>query len=239
MRPPMAGLPNSEAPLSVPLKALGSTRRPLPTLPIEWDFTPVPRSRTTATSATAALSAMVCITVEPGHRGYVSPGTCNTNWDYDTNMELAVLFAVLLGVGAFHHGLLDRMVFGVRGPRVTIAFLCLSARVVMAGGACQQAYVLVFTAFAARFHYVAAQLKRKKYPLPMFRPWATTLATLYLSFALPTTRDIFQLASWQEGGKTGAIRSCRASGTFTHVRAVPRLGCDEGADVLSMNADVQ
>ncbi|RYP82739.1 hypothetical protein DL769_001548 [Monosporascus sp. CRB-8-3] len=245
----MAGLPNSEASPSILLKTLGSTRRPLPTLPIKADFTLVPGSQTAAASATAALSAMACTTVGPGHRGYVLSGTCKTNWDYDANVELGVLssprgrcsrarpgrwpaFApratgaldqqnralaaaartlnllAPVWVGAFHHMLLggmveafvpDGWVFGARGSKVAIAFLCLGARAVVAGVACQQVYVLVFATFAARFHYVAARLKRKKYALPMFRPWATTLATLYLSLALLTARKVFRLAQLAGG----------------------------------------
>lgn len=123
----------------------------------------------------------------------------------------------------------DAKVFRVQGSRVALAFVCLSvevlllegsaaillspgnsadrrrigAKVMMAGVACQQAYMVASAVFAARFHYRAVQLKKEKYPLPMFRPWSTTLATLYLSLALMTARNVFRLVQFAGGLDVG------------------------------------
>ncbi|RYP38563.1 hypothetical protein DL767_002499 [Monosporascus sp. MG133] len=154
---------------------------------------------------------MACITAEPGHRGYVLPGTCNTNWDYDANVELAVLFGV--GFALRVVGALDpqnrALAAAARTPNLLapiwvgvvhrVLFGRIVKAVVMAGVACQHAYVLVFAAFVARFHYVTVRLKRQKYPLPMFRPWVTTLATLYLSLALLRARNVFRVAQLAGG----------------------------------------
>ncbi len=234
--------------------------------------------------------------MKPGQHGYVPADACNANWDYNMNVELAVLFTVLFGISfsihlvqaayfkkfklvwpllvglawelasfalrttgaldqqnrpraaaalvlnfpapvwinVFHYVLLGRMVtvfvpdakvFRVQGSRVALAFICLGvevlvleggaaillspgnpadrrrtgARLMMAALACQQAYTTIFAAFVARFHYGAAQLRKEKYPLPMFRPWSTTLLTLYLSIALVTARNIFRLLQFAGG----------------------------------------
>ena len=73
------------------------------------------------------------------------------------------------------------------------------ARVALAGLACQQAYVVIFSVFVARFHLVAARLKKERYPLPMFRPWRTTLAMLYASLTLMSMRNIFRLVQFGRG----------------------------------------
>jgi len=115
----------------------------------------------------------------------------------------------------------DGRILRIRGPTVALAFACLAvevfvlegagslllvpggresgARVVLVGLACQQAYLVVFLVYVVRFHSVTARLKREKYPLPMFRPWPTTLATLYASLAFMSMRNIFRLVQFGWG----------------------------------------
>lgn len=305
----MAGLATFDVSPSTLLTAPESTRKSASPLPIVTDSTLVlgPQvfagSLTTAaslTSTTTQSSETTCVIVKPGRHGYVPAGACNANWDYDVNVELAILFTVIFGisfsvhlvqaayfkkfklawpllvglawelasfalrttgaldqqnrphavatsvlgilapvwVNAFHYVLLGRMVtvfvpdakvFRIQGSRIALAFVCLSvevlllegsaaillspgnsadrrwtgAKVMMAGVACQQAYMVIFTAFVARFQYRAVQLKKEKYPLPMFRPWYTTLITLYLSLALMTARNVFRLVQFAGGIDVG------------------------------------
>ena len=123
----------------------------------------------------------------------------------------------------------DGRILRIRGPTVALAFACLvvevfvlegagalllvpggresGARMALAGLACQQAYLVVLLAFVVRFHRVAARLKREKYPLPMFRPWPTTIATLYASVAFMSIRNIFRLVQfgWGLGAKSNPL----------------------------------
>ncbi|KAK7748492.1 hypothetical protein SLS62_008532 [Diatrype stigma] len=105
----------------------------------------------------------------------------------------AVLLALGLGGGG-----------GGEAEAADRRYRTMGARVMVAGFACQQAYMLVFAAFAARFHGRAAKLKREHYPLPMFRPWRTTLAMIYVSLALLTARNAFRLVQFAaEAGDDG------------------------------------
>ncbi|RYP54294.1 hypothetical protein DL768_000868 [Monosporascus sp. mg162] len=216
----MAGLPNCEASLCILLKALGSSRRPLPTLPIESDFTLVLGSQTAATSATAASSPMACITVEPGHCSYFATGHLQRQRGAggtvreprprgcraDTKSPGACLGRRVLPRVPRPHGQgirAGRLSFGLRWSRVAIAFLSLGARVVMAG--------------------VRTRLRGLRGEIPLggraAKEEEVSLADVpavshNAGHALPlvvllTARNVFRVAQLAGGGKTGAIRSCR------------------------------
>lgn len=49
----------------------------------------------TAVASATATSTSSCVTATPGKYGYVPPGSCNSNWNYNPSFAAAVLFLVL------------------------------------------------------------------------------------------------------------------------------------------------
>lgn len=139
----------------------------------------------------ALLGQMATVYVAPDGKVFRASGSQITLAFACLSAEVFLLEgcgAVLLGLG-----------LGLGGSGVEAAadrHRTLGAKVMVAGIACQQAYMLVFAAFVTRFHYRAARLKREHYPLPMFRPWRTTVVMIYVSLALLTARNAFRLVQF-------------------------------------------